>query len=60
MIGLLIEVGIRTSVWILSKGCQGVYYLCYGRNQENAERKRKEDLENKIKMLEARIESLEK
>lgn len=60
MLGLLIEVGIRTSVWILTKGCQGVYYLCYGRSQELAEKKRKEELETKVKMLEARIESLEK
>lgn len=60
MFGLLIEIGIRTSVWVLTKGCQGVYYLCYGRNQEIAEKKAKQELENKIKMLEARIETLEK
>jgi len=59
MIGLLLEIGIRTSVWVLTKGCQGVYYICYGRSKELAEKRDKEVLENKIKMLEARIESLE-
>jgi hypothetical protein len=55
MFGLIIEIGIRTSVWVLTKGCQGVYYLCFG----DKEAKRRLDLENKVKMLEYKLELLE-
>lgn len=55
MIGLAIEIGIRTSVWIITKGCQGVYYLCFG----NSEKKKQRELEEKIFLLENRIKLLE-
>lgn len=61
MLGLILEVGIRTSVWILSKGCQGIYYLCFGSSnvpEGNAVKKQKE-LEYKISVLEERIKTLE-
>lgn len=55
MIGLLLEIGIRTSVWAIMKGCKGIYYICYGRKQQIAKEER---LELRIKDLETKIESL--
>jgi len=55
MIGLLLEIGIRTSVWAIIKGCKGIYYICYGRKQQIAKEER---LELRIKELEAKIEDI--
>ena len=55
MIATIIEVGIRTSVWLITKSCTTVYYLCFGSKQE---RKQKE-LEQQIILLENRIKMLE-
>ena len=38
MLGLVIELGIRSSFWIIGKALSGVYYLCYGSPETSEKR----------------------
>jgi hypothetical protein len=55
MLGLAIEVGIRTAVWatvwVVTSSCKGIYRLCFGSAKP---------LDDRVKLLEARIAALEK
>jgi hypothetical protein len=51
MLGLVIEVGIRTSVWVITSSCRVIYRLCFGTPEDR--------LEQRIRVLEARIHELE-
>jgi len=55
MIGLLIEITVRTSVWIITTTTTGIYRLCFGSPAD-----KQTDIEKKLLMLEARIKELEK
>jgi hypothetical protein len=54
MLGLIIEVGIRTGVWILTKTIQGGYYLCFGNKEQNKTRL----LEQKVAQLEEQLKEI--
>lgn len=51
MLGLVIEIGIRTAVWIITSSCNGIYKLCFCNKEQK--------LNDRIRILEEKVQKLE-